>query len=583
MKKTGAWLVRFALEQIGTRFTFGIPGVHNTELYDELHASRQIRPWLVTHEGAGAFMADGMSRTSTLTGTLMLVPAAGLTHAASGIGEAFLDGIPMLVISGGVRTDTQYHYQLHDLDAQALMAPLCKATFRITRHAEIVEVIYKAFDLAHAGEPGPVYVEVPVNLQLDEGDIHHLPPYKAPAAARLDRHGILKAAELLKHARKPGIFLGWGAVGAADHAIAIAEQLMAPVATTLQGLSAFPGDHPLFAGMSFGPHAVPSAQVMQECDVLLAVGTRFGEIATGSYGMPVPRQLIHIDINPNVFHANYPATVTIQGDSRQVMKVLHEQLGHMEVGARQDGFRVRERIAAGRSQLIQSWLEHDSQGRVSPYLLFKAIEQRLDADAYIVTDDGNHTFLTAELLTIRKPRHFISPTDFNCMGYAVPAALGVKLAHPQSTVLAIVGDGAFNMTCMELLTASQQGLGVIVVIFADGELAQIAQAQASPYRRTTCTQLPGIDREALAKALGTAYVAIAEHASMDAALDQAIEQARAGRPVLVDVRIDYSKPTCFTQGVMKTSLKRMQRRTQVRLVSRSLWRKLAQRVGSSAE
>ncbi len=583
MKKTGAWLVRFALEQIGTRFTFGIPGVHNTELYDELHDSRQIRPWLVTHEGAGAFMADGMSRTSTLTGTLMLVPAAGLTHAASGIGEAFLDGIPMLVLSGGVRTDSSYHYQLHDLNAQALMAPLCKATFKITRHAEIVERIYNAFDLAHGGEPGPVYIEIPVNIQLDEGDVSHLPVYKTPNAPRLDRHGILKAAELLKQARKPGIFLGWGAVGASDHAIAIAEQLMAPVATTLQGLSAFPGDHPLFAGMSFGPHAVPSAQVMQDCDVLLAVGTRFGEIATGSYGMPVPKQLIHVDINPKVFHANYPATVTIQGDSHQVLRVLHEQLGQMEVGARQDGFRVRERIAIGRSQLIQSWLDHDSQDRVNPYLFFRALEQRLDADAYVVADDGNHTFLTAELLTIRKPRHFISPTDFNCMGYAVPAALGVKLAHPQSMVVAIVGDGAFNMTCMELLTAAQEGLGVMVVVFADGELAQIAQAQASPYRRSTCTRLPGIDREALARALGTGYVAIGDQSGIDSALDIAIEQARDGRPVLVDVRIDYSKPTCFTQGVMKTSLKRLQRRTQVRLVGRSLWRELARRVGSSGE
>ncbi len=579
MKKTGAWLVRYALEQLGVRYTLGIPGVHNTELYDELAASDTLHPILVTHEGCGAFMADAISRTSQQVGTLVLVPAAGLTHAASGIGEAFLDGVPMLVISGGIRSDSAFQFQLHDVDNHAFIGPLCKATFKIARHAEIVETFYRAFDLARSGEPGPVYIEVPVNIQLDKGEVLDLPAYaKQTAVNPVDRQHIHKAAELLKAAKRPGLFLGWGAVDAQDSAIAIAERLGAPVATTLQGLSAFPGEHPLSVGMSFGVHAVPAAKIMESCDVLLAVGTRFSEIATGSFGMPVPPILIHIDINPRVFHVNYPATVTIQGDSREVLPLLLEQLVHMGGGVPARAVTVRDSIEQGRQQFRKSWAEHQTAvGRVSPAVFFAGLKQQITPDTYVVADDGNHTFLTAEHLPISMPRHFISPTDFNCMGYAVPAALGVKLMHPESPVVAIVGDGAFNMTCMELLTAARDRLGVVITVFADGELAQIAQAQQVPYRRRTCTGLPQLDRRALAQALGLYYVALSHDAEVGTALQDAWECAQTGQPVLLDVAIDYSRPTYFTQGVLKTNLKRLPRGTQARMVSRALWRRVTMR------
>ena len=163
MKKSGAWLVRYALEQLGIRYTFGIPGVHNTEIYDELNNSESITPILVTHEGGGAFMADAVSRTSDSIGTLLVVPAAGITHASSGIGEAHLDGVPMLVISGGVRTDGM-NYQLHDMDQHGVLKPITKATFKVTAQADIITTLYKAYDIAMTGEPGPVFVEIPVNI-----------------------------------------------------------------------------------------------------------------------------------------------------------------------------------------------------------------------------------------------------------------------------------------------------------------------------------------------------------------------------------------------------------------------------------
>jgi len=177
MRKTGAYLVVHALEQIGIKYTFGIPGVHNTEIYDELNKSIQIKPILVTHEGAGAFMADGVSRTSRNIGTMVIVPAAGTTHAMSGIGEAYLDGIPMLIISGGTRRDSGRKYQLHQIDQGKLLDGIIKKYYLIENHGDIIPTIYSAYNKANEGEPGPVFVEVPFELQNFQAEIHDLPEY----------------------------------------------------------------------------------------------------------------------------------------------------------------------------------------------------------------------------------------------------------------------------------------------------------------------------------------------------------------------------------------------------------------------
>lgn len=574
MKKTGAWLVRYALEQIGIRYTFGVPGVHNTELYDELNASEHITPVLVAHEGGGAFMADAMSRLSDSTGCLVIVPAAGITQAASGIGEAFLDGIPMLVISGGVRTDLPYRYQLHQIDQQALVAPLCKRTFKVTRHEDVVPTLFEAHDIAISGEPGPVFVEVPVNVQLLTGEVRTLPAYRRWQPGEVDTVALERAAELLVQARNPGIFAGWGALGAAEELIQLAERLGAPVSTTLQGVSVFPADHPLHTGFGFGPAAVPAArESFKHCDCLLAVGTRFGEIATGSFGVKVPENLIHVDINPEVFNANYPARVAVAADARVALRALLRFLPERAAEAARSGQRIA-RIAELKRAYQQDWLEHDSGERVNPGRFFLSLRERLPRDGLVVVDDGNHTYLAAELMPVYEPGGFISPTDFNCMGYSVPAAIGAKLARPDKDVAVIVGDGCFAMTCMEIATAARLGLGVMYFVFNDGELSQIAQAQEIPYNRKPCTELPHLDFESLARGFGAEFVAMPDNDSVAAGVERAFTAAATGRPVVVDVRIDYSKRTAFTQGIVKTNLKRLDLGTKFRFVSRALKRRV---------
>ena len=575
MKKTGAWLVRYALEQIGVKHTFGIPGVHNTEIYDELNKSALIRPILVTHEGGAAFMADALSRTSDNIGTILIVPAAGVTHASSGIGEAFLDGIPMLIISGGIRNDVDKTYQLHEMDQHALLAPITKKTIKIETHEQIVPAIFDAFQIANAGEPGPVFVEIPVNLQLFPGEIPEPKPLVSKRQeAELDHAAIQQAAEKLYAADKPGLFVGWGAVDASEETIRIAEFLNAPVSTTLQGLSAFQANHPLHTGMSFGKASVPASEnAFKNCDCMLAVATRFAEIATGSYGVTPPENLIHIDINPKVFNANYPAAITIEGDSRAVLKELLKSLQALGDPKTDDGA-LKSAIKKDKAAYFEEWFKHDSKGRVNPARFFVELRKQLDDNAIVVADDGNHTFLTAELMPIHSARGFISPTDFNCMGYATPAVTAVKLANPDKQVIGIIGDGAFLMTCMETLTASSLEAGGVYFVFNDGELSQISQAQEIPYNRKTCTVLHEAQFRGVAEATGCEFISIKSDADCEQGIQQALAYAANNKPVIVDVKIDYSKRTRFTKGIVKTNLGRFTIGNKARFVGRALLRKV---------
>ncbi len=570
MKRTGAWLTVYALEQIGARFTFGIPGVHTTELYDELNSSNRITQVLVTHEGGASFMADAVGRLSNSIGVLTVVPAAGLTHAASGIGEAFLDGVPMLVLSGGPRTDTGHRYQLHQMDTHKFMSGLTKATFKVTSHDEVVPTLFKAYEIATSGEPGPVFVELPVNVLLLTEEIGELPQFKPLPAPRVEATDeIARAAELLAAAKHPCIFAGWGTRDASNELIRLAEWLEAPVATTLQGLSVFPANHPLHVGFGFGASAVPAAQnAFGNCDCMVAIGTRFSEIATGSYGAQAPENLIHIDINPDVFNANFPAKVAIAGDAGAVLRQLLKELEAKGPNRSARGG-LREQIRGDKAAYRESWYRHDAAGIVNPARFFDELRRQMPDDGIISIDDGNHTFLTAELMPIHAPKSVILPTDFNCMGYAVPAAIGAKLACPDRTVQTIVGDGAFMMTCMEILTASSNNLGIVYYVFNDGELAQIAQAQSIPYGRKPGTTIGKLNIEGVSLATGAAYLPMNDNAAIAGVISKANEIAATGRPVIVAVRIDYSKKTAFTLGAVKTNFGRFPLNEKLRFLTRA--------------
>ncbi len=573
MKQSGAWLTARALEKIGVRYTFGIPGVHNTEIYDQLNRSEQITPVLVTHEQGASFMGEAFSRVSDSIGCLLVVPAAGMTHAMSGIGEAYLDGVPLLVISGGIRRDSGRHYQLHQLDQQRVLDGITKAAFLVDKHEDVVSTIYRAYEIATSGLPGPVFVEIAGDVQMFTAEVEavpdFVPSYTAPSP---DPASLARAVELLRAAEQPGLYLGWGAREATKWSTEVAELLGAPVSTTLQGISVFPHDHPLHAGFGFGPSAVPAARkAFEGVDCLLAVGVRFAELATGSYGMPIPETLIHADIDPEVFSKNYPATVAIESDGELFMMALLEAL-KKEQRRSPDRSALTRRIKEDKQAFFETWTRKVNEEKVSPGIFFRQLRKKLDRDAYVVVDDGNHTFLTAEQFAVYESKHLISPTDFNCMGYCVPGTIGVKLSHPDKQVCAIVGDGAFMMTALEILTATMNELGAVFFVFHDGELAQISQFQAIPLKDKTCTITGDLQIEGVAIATGAAYIRMENDMAIDRALDEALATAATGRPVIVDVNIDYSRKSAFTQGVVKVNLGRFPLRQKVRYIGRALKR-----------
>ncbi|MDG1818342.1 MAG: thiamine pyrophosphate-binding protein [Porticoccaceae bacterium] len=593
MNKTGAWLVRYALEQLGIAHTFGIPGIANAEIYDELEQSSQITPHLVNHEMSAAFMADALSRTNhDSIGTMLIVSGAALTHSLSGIGEAYLAGVPMLIIAGStdyqVNSDhrasiEQNSIEFDSIDQQQLLKPLTKAFFKITDQQQIIETFFSACTIATSDKPGPVFIEIPLSTQIASADIdekilNQTRPFHLQAANQeqqpISDAEISSAAKQLLDADHPGLLVGWGAVEAQPELIAIAEQLGAPVSTTLSGISSFPAQHPQHAGMLFGPAAVPSAEnAFENCDCLLAIGTSFNPIDTASGSLRVPKNLVHINSDPQVFNRVYPATNSLCGDIKQLLTSLLYKLQELQKQPAQNE-QLCAAIASDKSDFKQEWHSHNSKQRVNPALFFDKLQTALKDDAIIITDDGNHTFLAAELMPINNPRGFISPSNFNAMGYCVPAVNAAKLANPDKQVIGIVGDGAMLMSGMEALTAVREKLGTLYCIFNDGHLSRISHSQEIAYNQKTCTQLGNVNWGAFADALECGYFSINNNNEIDTALRRALETIAHGQPVFIDIAIDYSKRSHYAQGVEKATLAGFSGKDKLRLVSRAIVRKI---------
>jgi acetolactate synthase-1/2/3 large subunit len=600
MKLTGGEIVVRALEAEGVKFAFGIPGTHNLELYDALGDSRVVRPVLVTDEQSAGFMADGLWRASGELGCVNLVPGAGLTHALSGIAEAYMDGVPMLVLGCGIRRNPGggRAYQLHDVDQLAMARPVTKGTFAPTTGAALYSIIRDACTLARSGTPGPVMVEVSVDLYLARHEVDPrewetaapspgVPP--APTQEELRRVALLLGAP----GARPLIYAGLGARGAQAELVALAELLEAPVATTIQGKGVFPESHPLFLWNGFGRSAPPFARdIAADRSVTFAIGCRFSEVGTGGYGLTPPGQLIHVDINPDVLGRNYPAELAIAADSREFLSGLLAELAKTQgrndakaqgrndaetadgrTGGRADG-ELRERIRLGHAGVRKAWLAARSPDRVTPFVLLDALQRGFGPETVFTADSGNGTFLAMECLRLERPGRFLAPVDYSCMGYAVPAAIGAKLGAPASPVVALAGDGALLMTGLELLTAASLGVPIAVFVLRDRELAQIAQFQTTAFSRRTASVLPDFHAGSLAETVGVEWLALERDDQVEDTIAAARTVLASGRPVLVDVAIDYSEKTWFTRGVVKTMLARLPWPDRLRFVLRALQRRL---------
>ena len=571
MKTRAAKEIARALLDEGVRFTFGIPGTHNIELYDALANVDGIETVLVTSEVAGAFLADGFSRSSDEVGVINVVPGAGVTFSMSGIAEAWMDNVPMVVLASGIRSDTNAAYQLHAIDQLAALRPVTKEAVRVERAEDLYPTIRRAFQVARRGAPGPVAVEIPAQLFMLRHEIGEVRYEPEPVTGIVpDSDLVERAAAMLAEARSPALYLGKGAAGAADLLVQLAEQLGTPVTSSFSGKGVFPESHPLWLWNGFGRQAPGFARrIMDGCDCLLAIGCRFGEVTTAGFGIEPPADLIHVDIEPDVFNRNFAARLAISGDARLFVEAL---IGLIEGNRPWDNLAAD--IARGQAEVVGRWRRQASESRVTPHFLFDALQRHCREDAIFATDSGNGTFLAVEHLRLERPGRFLAPTDFSCMGYSVPAAIGACFAHPGRDVVALPGDGAFLMTGVELITAAAYRTAPLVCVLRDGKLSQIAQFQKMQVNRETSSVLPDYDLEGFALATGCRYFRILRDSELDAVLPAALELTRAGTPALVEVAIDYSEKTYFTKGVVKNVFSRLPWGDRVANIARAISRRI---------
>jgi acetolactate synthase-1/2/3 large subunit len=565
--QSGAELVMSGLKAEGVERVFGIPGVQNLELFDALRESA-IETVLVTHELCASFMAEAHARVTGKPGCCILVPGPGLTNAFTGLGEALLDSSPVVVIVPGPRNDTRLEFQLHQIPQAELARPITKAVIRAERAEEIYPGVRRAFQLAASGEPGPVVVEIPYNLLTERAAASEPPALPAPPEP--DPATLEKILGLLREAKRVGIYAGFGASDSRDDLLRLAEILQAPVATTLGGRGVVPEDHPLSVGFGFGPAGTHIAEeVFRACDVVLAIACKFGEVSTGAYGFKPPEKLIHIDINKAVLGKNLPATVVLEADASTALRRLVEGL---EGRPRPADQALIERIVDWRAEFAAAIEQAPAwDSAVNPTKLLWQLRKLAPRDAIVTTDSGGHQFWVAEFFPVYERRSYLTPTDYQSMGYSVPAMIASQLAFPHRQVIGVVGDGSFLMTGPELVTAARLGLKPLVLLFNDSELGIVREAQQKIFKRTSAVELRNPDFEALARAYGAAYFRISNDHEIDPVLRQALD---SGCLALVDARVEYRETTRYFKGASAAVIGRMPLAQKLRMAGRLVrrWR-----------
>ncbi|MBI4618268.1 MAG: thiamine pyrophosphate-binding protein [Planctomycetes bacterium] len=549
MRLSGAQALVKTLVALGVRRVFGIPGAQNLELFD-VFLDEDVEVVLSTHEASAAFMADATARLTGRPGVLAVVPGPGLTNTFTGIAEAFQDSIPVVLIAAGIREELPFRYQLHEIPQLDAVRPLAKGVYPLRNVEEIPRLVAEAYRKAASGEPGPVVIELPSDLAMDRAALE-IAPGPAPEPPAPSPGEVRRIVEILQGARRAGIYVGQGTFGATRELAELAEILQAPVATTISGRGAIPDDHPLAVGFGFGPSGHPAAQMaFARCDAVLAVGCKFSEVGTGSYGLKQPGRLVHVDANPDVADRNYPADVFVAADAAKTLAALSTELGGYRALPDQE---MLAGIEAEKKKVGEEAISHAcKESQVSPDRFFALLRKAAARDAILAVDSGNHMFWALSHFPVYGPRTFLAPVDYQSMGYGTPAMVAAAIEHPGRQVLGVVGDGCFLMTGSEIVTAARNDLPVALFVFNDGGLGIIGQIQRKMYQRMSSVRLTNPDYEKLAAAYGMEYARIGSDVEIEEKLSQILP---ARRPTLVNVLVSYDHPTRYFVGTTKANLR----------------------------
>lgn len=534
MAKNGAEILIETLIEEGVEIIFGYPGGVLLPLMDKLYDTKEIKFVLTRHEQGAAHMADGYARATGKVGVCMATSGPGATNLTTGIATANMDSSAVVAITGQVRTSLIGNDAFQEADTTGLMRPITKHGYLVKNVADLARNTKEAFHIARTGRPGPVVLDVPVDVTINEpvGKLDkkiRLPGYKP----RVDGHPqqIVAAAAALNAAERPVLYVGGGAIIAnASAAVrALAEASNAPVTMTLMGLGAFPGDHPLCLGM-LGMHGTATANyAVTEADLLFSIGARFDDRVTGKLDAFAPKaKIVHLDIDPTSISKNVRVHVPVVGDAGRILKEMLPHVRHVP----RDGW--HKQIADWKAKHPLSY--DDSGSEIKPQAVLEEICRMVPEDTIITTEVGQNQMWTALWYTFRQPRTLITSGGLGTMGYGLPAALGAQAGLPDRLVIDIAGDGSIQMNIQELTTAVNYGLPVKVVILNNGCLGMVRQWQELFYgRRYAQTMLSGNpDFVKLAEAYGATGMRITEKSEIHGALEEMI---KADGPVILDVRI----------------------------------------------
>jgi len=502
---SGAKALVEALKRENVEVIFGIPGGAILPVYDVLY-SADIKHILMRHEQCAAHAADGYARASGRVGVCMSTSGPGATNLVTGIANAYMDSSPIVAITGQVPRPFIGKDAFQETDIIGITTPITKCNFQVRSVAEIPKIVKTAFYIASTGRRGPVLIDLPRDVQLEEDEMNfddkiELRGYKPV----YDPHPLQveKAVNLLLQAERPVIVAGGGVIAsnASQELIALSELLMAPVATTLMGKGAMPEDHPLSLGM-LGMHGTVAANyLVQETDVLLAVGMRFSDRSTGNIKTFCPNgKIIHIDIDASEIGKNIRPHVPIVADAKRALQAIYARIV--------EKFNRRERTAwFNRIQELKRMHEEiikSDNERIRPPALMAEIRRLLPNDAIITTEVGQNQMWAALYLKVYKPRTFISSGGLGTMGFGFPAAIGAKVACPKVPVVDIAGDGSFIMTEQDLASSVAWNIPVTVIVLNNSVLGMVAQWQRLFYgRRYSAIDLKGLpDFVKLAEAYG---------------------------------------------------------------------------------
>ena len=541
MKLTGAQILMKVLKEEGVDTIFGYPGGAVIDIYDEL-VKTDIRHFLVRHEQGAVHAADGYARASGKVGVCLVTSGPGATNTVTGIASAYMDSIPIVIITGQVPSHLIGNDAFQEVDIVGITRPCTKHNYLVQNIDELAQTIKEAFFIARSGRPGPVLVDLPKDVVGSVTTFH--PPKKVKLRSYNPTYNpnmkqLYKVVELVKMARRPMIFAGGGVILSKAHMelTEFARKAQIPVTTSLMGLGAFPATDPLWLGM-IGMHGTyRSNKCTAGCDLLIAVGVRFDDRVTGKTdAFASQAQIVHIDIDPTSIRKNIPVTTPVVGDCKITLGHLNNLLNDEDMGnlaEKRSGWFAQIAGWKAKTQLAYE----QGPDIIKPQFVIEKLYQLTDGEAIITTEVGQNQMWAAQYYHFNDPGHFITSGGLGVMGFGLPAAIGAQVACPDKLVVDIAGDGSIQMNIQEMATAVQYGLPVKVVILNNGYLGMVRQWQELFYDK--CYACTCMEHAPDFVKLADAYGAVGLRATRPDEVEKVLAEGLAAkRPVIMDFVVE---------------------------------------------